>query len=491
MHDTPTVTLPRGVALGIAFIAGWAIMQLEILGGRVLAPWFGYSVYQWGALIGVVMAALAAGYWLGGKVGDSPRATRFLLAALSISALFVLAVPPFAESFMRPLRALGPGWGAVVATAVLLGVPSVLLATTSPIVIRLTATEFIAKTAGRVYAVSTVGSIGGTFFAAFYVIPELGSRLGHLVAAGLIIVAAAALALSARQVKSLAALVVVSAVLTQIPSSPAPGVILRKETLHNIITVQDAGKHRYLYLNYTWAPQTVMIKNQVLTGIYYDLFLLGPKINDAKTVLFLGSAGGTALKQLTHVYPDLQVTGVDLDPEVVAIADKYFGLAAEPRIRQVAADARWFLTQTGDRYDMIAIDLYVTGHVPFFTTTMEFFRLAHDRLSENGILMMNILSPRPGDDLVGPMVRTARTAFPSTFLVNTGNYILIASKTPLTAEAVKRRLRQETNSAELRRVISRGLSTLRPASADPAWPIFTDDRNDVEFRTFRMLRSGF
>ena len=125
-------TVRPASSLAVAFTAGWVIMMLEILGGRVLAPYFGYSVYQWGALIGVVMAALALGYWLGGRVGDGPQAVPFLLAALVVSTVFVLLVPWFAPAFLPGMRAWGPAWGAVGASALLLGLPSVLLAAVSP-----------------------------------------------------------------------------------------------------------------------------------------------------------------------------------------------------------------------------------------------------------------------------------------------------------------------------------------------------------------------
>lgn len=484
-------SLPPGLALGVAFLTGWVIMQLEILGGRVLAPYFGYSIYQWGALIGVVMAALAAGYWLGGRVGDGPRPAGFLLAALGASALLVLAVPPLAGGFMPATRALGPAWGAVAATAILLGAPSVLLATTSPIVIRLTATALIARTAGRVYAVSTVGSIAGTFFTAFYIIPELGSRLGHFVAAGLILVAAAGLAVGTGRLRYIGALAVLAGVLGLIPARQQPGVTYREESVHNIITVQDAGAVRYLYLNYTAGAQTIMVKNQVLTGSYYDYFLLGPHINGGRKALFLGSAGGTALKQLVQVYPEVEVTGVELDPKVVEVANRFFEMGDHPRIRQVVADARWYLRQSEERYDLIYIDLYVTGHIPFFTATQEFFRLVHDRLGEDGILMVNILALYEPETLVAPFVRTVRTAFPSTFTIGHGNYILIASKTPLSLKSLQERLAQKVPQAPLATVMARALPRLRVAAADGRWPVFTDDRSDVEFRTFRAVEGGY
>ena len=193
----------------------------------------------------------------------------------------------------------GPAWGAVFGTAILLGLPSVLLATTSPIVIRLTASDRIANSAGLVYAVSTVGSIGGTFFAAFYAIPELGTRLSHFVAAGFLVAAVLAMGFAARRI-AVPALAVVVLVLGYPPSgAKAPGEIYRAESVHNIIRVFDAPEQRQLFLNYTLGAQTVMSKVGLLTGGYYDHFLLGPHINGGTKVLFLGR-GRRHLAQATR-----------------------------------------------------------------------------------------------------------------------------------------------------------------------------------------------
>jgi predicted membrane-bound spermidine synthase len=475
----------------VAFITGWTIMMLEILGGRLLAPFFGYSVYQWGALIGVVMAALAIGYYLGGRVGDRPEAGRFLLGALVVSLIFILVVPRLADSFMPAMRALGPAWGSVAASIVLLGVPSLLLATTSPIVIRLTASALIADSAGRVYAVSTVGSIGGTFFTAFYAIPDLGTRMSHYVAAALLAAAAIALALVERQTRMALVAVVVFALGFPFGREGEPGDIYRAESVHNIIRVSDVGPWRYLYLNYAAGAQTVMNKNGLLTDRYYDEFLIGPQINGAKNVLFLGVAGGTAIKQLVTVYPDVRVTGVDLDPAVLDVARRYFGLGDEKRVTLVADDARWYLANSRDRYDMIAIDLYVTGHIPFFVTTEEFFRQVYDHLTPNGILMMNVLAVQQPEELLGPLVRTVRRSFPSTFLTGYGNFILIASRSTLGVDTLRARLREAGPGDDIKQVARRALNGLSPASAGPEWPLFTDDKNDVEFRTFRTFYGGY
>ena len=480
---------PKLVLLTVAFVGGWVIMMLEILGGRVLAPYFGYSVYQWGALIGVVMGALALGYYLGGRVGDRPDARNYLLAALVTSAVFVLVVPRFSQDFMPVMRGFGPAWGAVFGSAILLGVPSVLLATVSPIVIRLTASNKIAASAGAVYAVSTVGSIGGTFFTAFYAIPELGSRNGHYLAAILLVAAVAGLAVIVRSLRHFAVAGAALVIGIPLPRPADPGVIFSTESLHNIIRVESAGSRRYLYLNYRDGAQTVMDTERVLTGSYYDYFLLAPHLNGGKKILFLGVAGGTSLKQLVTVYPDVEVTGVDLDPAVLDVARKYFGLANEPRLTLVAEDARWYLGASKEHYDIIALDLYVTGHIPFFTTTREFFALVHDRLSENGILIMNVLvlSERHRDELLGPFIRTIRTAFPSTFVVGRGNYMVIATKSPTSLATMRRLLDRSGVNSDIEAVLRRTRSSLRVASASDSWPVFTDDLNDVEFRTFKTF----
>jgi spermidine synthase len=480
----------RLLPLGVAFVSGFTIMMLEILGGRVLAPYFGYSIYQWGALIGVVMGALACGYWVGGRVGDTPRAVPFLAAALASAAVYVMLVPPLSTAVLAPLRGLGPAWGAVAASTVLLALPSALLATVSPIVVRLTATERLADTAGRVYAIGTLGSIAGTFFTAFWAIPVLGTRFSHYVAAALLGAAVAAVGLASRRPRYVAAVAVLVLAAIPAPRPALPGLVFEGESLHNIIQVVDDAQARYLFLNYTDGPQTIMPREGLLSDNYYDFFLLGPLLAGGPRVLFLGAAGGTSLKQLVTAYPDVEVVGVELDGQVIDVARRYFGLADLPRLRLVEDDARWHLERSPSRYDVIAIDLYVTGHVPFFTTTREFFALVRERLTDRGVAMMNILSPGPGQDLIGPFVRTARAVFTDVHLIGEGNIILVASRGPLDAGAVRHTLAAGGAPAVVRRVAERALRTVRPASVGAEWPLFTDDRNDVEFRTFRMFHGG-
>jgi len=272
-----------------------------------------------------------------------------------------------------------------------------------------------------------------------------------------------------------------------LPVDRAPDEIYRAESIHNIIRVVDTPAQRDLFLNYTLGAQTTMSKKGLLTGQYYDTFLIGPHFNGGGKVLFLGVAGGTSLKQLVTVFPKLTVTGIDLDPAVLKVAREYFGLKGEKRIKLVAEDARWFVANATEKYDVIAIDLYVTGHIPFFTTTREFFTLVHDRLSENGIVIMNVLSITGSGELLNPMIRTVRSVFPSTFLIGYGNFMLIATKRTTSLERMQTALEQPSENAALTTVLAQARESLRAASAGRQWPIFTDDLNDVEFRTFRTF----
>ncbi|MEW6441866.1 MAG: fused MFS/spermidine synthase [bacterium] len=336
--DPSCHALERPALFGSAFIAGWVVMMVELLGARLLAPYFGYSIYQWGALIGVVLTALTCGYDLGGRVGDRQDAGGFLLWALILAAACVLLTEWLAPLCLSRSRAAGPAWGAVLASALLVGPPSFLLGMVCPIVIRLTFTGGVAKAAGRVYVFSTLGSIAGTFFAAFFAIPALGTRTSHYLAGLLLLLAVVSLVLARRQKRYLASAGLL--LLAGLPPSsrPPPGLVYETESVHNIIRVVDRPRDRALYLNYAAGPQSLMRGDELLTGRYYDHFLAGPLLNGARKILFLGAAGGTSLKQLVTVYPEVKVTGVELDPAVLKVAGSYFGLRPSAPIGRSAEE---------------------------------------------------------------------------------------------------------------------------------------------------------
>src|SRR6185295_19055019 len=168
------------LAIGVAvFIAGGVLLGLEIASSRVMAPFFGNSLYVWGSLIGIVLAGLSTGYWLGGIMADRYPTPRLLVALLGTAALLVLAIP-FVDGWVLDRVVAwdpGPRLNPVVATILLFGLPSLVLGSVSPVAVRLKASsiEGLGRTAGRLFALSTAGSIAGTFLTSFWLIPELGT----------------------------------------------------------------------------------------------------------------------------------------------------------------------------------------------------------------------------------------------------------------------------------------------------------------------------
>ena len=476
----------RPIILLVAFIAGWTVMMLEMLGARQLAPYFGYSVYQWGALIGVVLACMACGYWIGACLGDRGNASKLLWWSLLGAFLWTSFTPALSSVAVSNARLLGPAWGAVAASFILLGPPVVLLAIVSPISANLAARGGIAYTTGSIYTISTIGSIGGTFFTSFYAIPEIGTNLSYTISAVLQLVAIVGVSSTALRLSIIPILALVGAGCFWWSTKHGEAVIYSTESVHNIIKVVDTNDSRLLYLNMMTFPQTDWPKRGIVTEQYFDDFLLGPKINDGRRILFLGVGGGTALRQMIAVWPDTSVLGVELDPVVIDVARRYFGLDQEPRINLVAADARWFIDHDPGPFDVAAIDLFYGGFMPFYCATTEFFTAVSGRLSDRGVLVMNVASPEPGDDLIGPMVRTVHAAFPSVFVIEGPNAILIASKENLSEDELRSRLARPDNDDRIRKIAADALTKLRVVD-DRSWQRLTDDQSDFEFRSSRML----
>ena len=469
-----------------AFAAGWSLMMMEILGARLMAPHFGYSVYQWGAIIGVVMTFMAAGYWTGGQLGDGPRAVPALRWALLAGTLAAALTPWLGKPMLADAAArLNAADGAVIGAALILGVPSFALAMVSPICAGLSALSGAAA-AGRIYAVGTVGSIGGTFFASFYAIPQVGVSAGYAIAAVLPALACAFVS-GGKRMAAMAAL--------GVPLAWAAGYgegrefAVYRETPHNTIIVREDEREIRLHLNVLWATQSRLRKDGTPTGLYYDLFpaapaLTGNPASGGKRVLVLGLAGGAAAKGILEAWPGADVLGVELDPAVVEVARSHFGL--RPEVRVAVDDARRHVETSTEQHDVVIVDLYSTAIIPFFTATREFFEAVERRVAPGGIMLMNVASPQDRDTLVGPLAATQGAVFPSVFLADAGrgNYLLIATKERRTLDDVRVRLEDAPPQvAYAARRILDGLT-----AADTAGhPVLTDDRSDIDLRSLAAL----
>ncbi|HSD65571.1 MAG TPA: fused MFS/spermidine synthase, partial [Vicinamibacteria bacterium] len=377
------------------FLSGAAIMGLELVGLRLLAPRFGASTYVWGGLLGTIMGALAVGYLLGGALADRRPRREWVFRLLLAGAAWVAADLLMTELVLDAAVRLGATLGPVLATAVLLAPPMLLLGSVSPFVVRLEGQlSSIGVTAGRVFALSTAGSLAGTFVASFLWIPAYGSRHTlRIFLAGLIVLGIAGLARPRGRAARAALAVALAATPFVVPDPPLPpGIVFAGESPYNTVYVEDQAGNRLLRLN---DPKrgfhSVQLGRGMLTGAYYDVLYLGPTLARGRNVLVLGMGGGTTVRAYRRFYPGARVTAVEIDPVVVRVAHEYMGVDRGADLEVHVEDARPFLTRGSGSFDVIEVDLFAGGpYAPFYCLTTEFFEAVRARLEGTGLMSMNV-----------------------------------------------------------------------------------------------------
>ena len=343
----------------LVFLAGIGSMATEICASRLLAPYYGSSTVVWANIIGLILASLSVGYWLGGRLADRRPSPQLLativLAAAVWSPLIPFVARPFLDLSVKGIDTLSTGAvvGSFAASLALFAPPVVLLGMVTPFAIRLAATgvEDAGRVAGRIFALSTAGSLIGTFVPALVTIPLIGTQR-TLIGAALIIAASALPLLAGRR---LVAGIVVAAVLAALLAVPPgvvkaqPGLLHEEESLYQFIQVVQSGQARYLYLNEGYAIHSVWRADTVLTGGEWDMFLTAPPLlgRPAARVATLGNAAGTTARAFGVYYPQARIDGVEIDPAVTAAGRRWFGLDDNPRLTVHTADARPFLAADG------------------------------------------------------------------------------------------------------------------------------------------------
>ncbi len=487
---------PR-LALGaLVFGAGIGALATEITASRLLEPYFGSSTVVWANLIGLVLAALALGYWLGGHVADrhpSPSLLGFIVLA---GALCVAAVPfvarPFLDLTVEGLDrvSLGAVVGSFFSTLLLFAPPVVLLGMVAPFAIRLAVSdvETAGSVAGRLYALSTAGSLVGTFLPALVLIPAIGTQRTFLFTAALV-------ALSSCTLLGRRYLVVALALgfLLVVPPGAVKaqaGVMHEETSLYQYIpVVRRPDGRRPLYLNEGVAVHSVWRPHTVLTGGEWDTYLaLLPLLGRRpERIAILGNAGGTTARALGVFYPQARVDGVELDPAVTRVGRRYFGLGDNPRLTVHTADARPFLRGTRRRYDLIVVDAYQQPYVPFYLATQEFFALVRARLAPGGIVALDVAATPDDKRLADKVGGTLATELPQVLAwpALRFNTIVLGLTRPLSKTELVRRLRSgPPRLAPLRRLLGREAVPVLPSSSP-----WTDDRAPVEWLTDRMIIS--
>jgi spermidine synthase len=475
--------------------AGTGSLATEIAASRLLAPYFGSSTIVWSNLIGLVLGALALGYWLGGKLADRRPEPRLLGAIVLAAALWVALTPfvarPFLDATVRNLDDASSGAviGSFFAVLLLFAPAVVLLGMVSPFAIRLAITDVATAgaVAGRFYALSTAGSLLGAFLPALIVIPLVGTQR-TLLGTAAVLALSASLLLGRR---TLVAVAVLAALLAVPPGAvkAETGLLHEQESLYQFIQVLERPDgHRLLSLNEGVAVHSVWREETVLTGGVWDAFLALPPLlgRPLESVAILGNAAGTTARALGEFYPAAHVDGVELDPAVSDVGRRFFGLEDNPRLRVFDADARPYLRRTDERYDLIVADAYHQPYVPFYLATREFFELARDRLTPGGILALNVAAV-PGDtSLLDGITGTLLHEFESVSVwpALRFNKIVLAFDRPVRQEELVRRLESGPEELEPLRDLLAGQLEPVTEKAERPW---TDDRAPVEWVTDRMI----
>ena len=452
-----------GLAIGSAvFLSGAVLLGVEIAASRVLAPTFGSSLYVWGALIGVVLTGLSIGYWAGGALADRWPSPYLFVGAIALGATLVLLIPVVDEWVLEQVVTWDPGprLDPLVAAIILFGPMSVVLASVSPIAVRLAAREIdrMGRTAGRLFAISTAGSIAGTFATAFWLVPEYGTDQVLAVGALVLLTAAAVVALlerlwvpgAALVAAAGAAVLAVGALAPETTGTVISGTAARnwsplyrerdvrtprkldpaevglggqgfkvreaRDTRYHRLFVMDDEDSRYLRFDSSFQSGMYLDDPFRTRFSYTDYLQLGLAYNpSAKKILVIGLGGAAVQKRVWRDFRDAVVTTVELDPDVVGAAHKWFHLPQDRRLPIVVDDGRRFLQRTDERFDVIMVDAFYSDGVPFHLTTLEFVRLMRDRLTPGGVVATNVIGAVTGgsSQITRALWKTYAAVFPT------------------------------------------------------------------------------
>jgi len=463
---------------------------------RVIAPYFGNSVYVWGSLIGVFLAALSVGYFLGGRISTRWPEIGPFLALVFLAGAATYPIPHFSDAVLGQIAArdFGPRGNPLLGSTALFFIPSALMATISPYAVRLRAksVEGVGGVAGMLYALSTLGSIVGTLLAAFVLISTFGVRsIIQILGATEMCLAVVGLVWARRAGAAAGAALGTTVVLLLTGGGPAAaaGVIHAQDTVYHRIAVSDEGQVRYLRLDNYWQSARDLA-DPLRTVFPYTDYLHLPVVfaQGFQRVLFVGMGGGTTPSRFYHDYPRAAIEVVEIDPAVVATARQLFALPDEARLQVHVLDGRLWLRRTSERYDLIILDAYLIDTIPFHLATREFYQAASARLTPTGVVASNVIGAVRGPEsrFFRAIYKTFRSVFPHVYVFPVGggvpeslrNIILVgAGDPPLTrSEILSRAAAAERSGAVRIEGFSRDAGTLLDTPIDVHdVPVLTDD----------------
>ncbi len=503
-----------------AFSSGMVTLAVELACARLLGAHFGTTNLMWASIIGLILIYLSVGYYYGGRYADRwPQPEKFyglmLLGGFSVG-LVPLVAQPVLRAASNAFDQLQMGFllGSFLSVLVLMVVPILLLGAVSPFALKLAfdRAESAGQLAGRMSAIGTMGAFVGTFLPDLLLIPLLGTARTFL-ALSLYLMLVALLGYfrigaARRHLAGLILPALILAVFVYLGTQPikaSEGMVFETESSYNYIQVLEQDGYTLLRLNEGQGIHSIYHPTDLDYDGPWEQFLAGPFFNpapvalqDVERIAIVGLAGGTVARQATEIFGPVPIDGYEIDAQIIEVGRTYFGMTM-PNLNALAQDGRWGLRTSHEKYSLIAVDAYRPPYIPWHLTTQEFFQLTADRLTDDGVLVINV-GRAPGDRrLIDVLVTTLSTVYPSVHVMDipsTFNSMVYATKQPTSFDNLATNLNLlalegDTHPLLLEAILN--VLTYRQPLPAPSL-VLTDDHAPVEWiinsMVLRFILSG-
>ncbi len=513
------------------FFAGMSVMAVELGASRLLAPYFSSSQIVWTIIIGTIMIAMALGNIFGGRSADKNPDPGRLYKRILAAALWIAAIPVVGKYMILGISALlifsvNSNFlmiAAFAACMVIFVFPLFLLGTVTPSLAKYSVgnLEESGKVVGNLGAFNTVGSIIGTFVPTFVTIPSVGTSVTFLIFAGILLTLAIVYFVSGKRSGSeeniahdrgadnkvitrtkkigmgkITVSILFYAVCCALGYSDhfafwETNLAYEGESVYNYLQVKENNRNVILSTNVLFGVQSVYVKNQGLTGMYYDYAMAAPlMVGDKKPedceVLILGMGTGTYATQCRKYFGDMAVEGVEIDDRITELARKYFYLPEDVQV--TTYDGRAFLNAVNRKYDVIMVDAYQDITIPFQMSSVEFFTLVREHLTENGVMVVNMNMRGSNEGNINQyLADTIASVFGEVYTVDvkgSTNRELFASNQPGMLSRLEEN-RQKISDRELYAMMEQTASAL--IAYEPGNYVFTDDKAPVELLGMQVI----
>jgi spermidine synthase len=470
-------------------------MVFELVGSRVLGPYFGTSIFVWTSLIGIILGSLSLGYYFGGKIADKKPSFEILALIIFLAAIFIGLTTFLKDFLLVNLQAqfTDTKTASVIASIFLFLPASVLLGMVSPYAVKLKMQNLntSGSTVGNLYAISTMGSIFGTFLCGFYLIPKFGTNNLLIILSITLIVVSLALSLKKNfkiKVSALVLILICWFAANELKNSAEKNGFIDVDTAYNRIWISDRINQRTNRLVKIMGinnenHSSMFLNSDDLVNEYTKYYHLVAHFNpDFKKTLMLGGAGYSYPKSFLLKYPEGKIDVVEIDPKITELAKEYFRLGENPRLTIHHEDGRVYLNKTKEKYDAIFGDAFTSRYsLPYQLTTKEAVQKKYDVLNDNGVVILNIISAIEGEkgEFLRAEYATYKNIFPQVYLfpvnykdngTETQNLILVALKSPQKQEFI------DPNSE-----VNEHLQHLWKKEIVLDMPILTDDYAPVDY----------